>query len=103
MKITDIAKAVSKDARCKIIGVRPGEKIHEQMIGIEDALHTYEYDDYYKVLPAIYNWSSDPVRNKGGFKVGSGFVYSSDNNTTWMSIDDLIKWIDENKLYIGNI
>ena len=103
MKITDIAKAVSKDARHNIIGVRPGEKIHEQMIGIEDALHTYEYDDHYKILPAIYNWSSDSARNKGGVKVASDFVYSSDNNTTWMSVNDLVQWIEANKNSIGKI
>ena len=48
MKIVDIASAINPDAKIKTIGVRPGEKIHEQMIGVEDAEHTYEYSDYYK-------------------------------------------------------
>jgi len=103
MAITDIAKAVSQDAKHKIIGIRPGEKIHEQMIGLEDAPHTYEYDDHYKILPAIYNWSSDPKRNKGGIKVNEGFIYTSDKNDEWMSIEDLRQWIGANKGEIGKI
>ena len=103
MKITDIAKAVSEAAVQKIIGVRPGEKIHEQMIGLEDAPHTYEYLDHYKILPAIYNWSLDPKRNKGGVKVDHNFIYSSDTNKQWMSISELKEWIDGNKKRIGKI
>jgi UDP-N-acetylglucosamine 4,6-dehydratase (inverting) len=103
MNITDIAKAVSETAEQKIIGIRPGEKIHEQMIGLEDAPHTYEYSDHYKILPAIYNWSSDPLRNKGGTIVDENFTYSSDNNKEWMSVGELKEWIDANKSKIGKI
>jgi UDP-N-acetylglucosamine 4,6-dehydratase/5-epimerase len=103
MNITDIAKAVSETAKQKTIGIRPGEKIHEQMIGLEDAPHTYEYSDHYKILPAIYNWSSDPLRNKGGTIVDKNFTYSSDNNKEWMSIGELQEWISDNKSKIGKI
>jgi len=103
MNITDIAKAVSEDATQKTIGIRPGEKIHEQMIGLEDAPHTYEYDDHYKILPAIYNWSSDSKRNKGGIKVAEDFTYSSDSNQEWMDIEGLQKWISDNRTKIGKI
>ncbi len=103
MIITDIAKAVSKTAKHKVIGIRPGEKIHEQMIGLEDAPHTYEYKDHYKILPAIYNWSSDPKRNKGGIKVDDNFTYSSNVNKDWMGIDDLQQWIHTNSAKIGKI
>ena len=103
MTIPDIATAVSEAAKQKTIGIRAGEKIHEQMIGLEDAPHTYEYDDHYKILPAIYNWSSDPERNKGGVKVDENFTYTSDNNKEWMSIDDLKQWIDTNSTKIGKI
>ena len=103
MTITDIAKAVSETAKQKTIGIRPGEKIHEQMIGLEDAPHTYEYKDHYKILPAIYNWSSDPGRNKGGVKVDKNFTYSSDTNKEWMSVKDLQRWIEINKYSIGKI
>ena len=93
MKITDIATAVAPEAKQKEIGIRPGEKIHEQMIGVEDALHTYEYPNYYKILPSIHDWSSDPNRIGSGKRVLPDFSYSSDNNTDWMKIDSLKKWI----------
>lgn len=103
MKVTDVAKAVSEKSEQKVIGIRPGEKLHEQMIGLEDAPHTYEYEDYYKILPAINNWSSDPERINGGVKVDSDFTYSSDNNKDWMTIETLRDWINANEKKIGLI
>jgi len=103
MIITDIAKAVSETAKQKIIGIRPGEKIHEQMIGLEDAPHTYEYQDHYKILPSIYNWSSEKWRFKGGVKVNENFIYSSNNNNAWMTVEDLKQWIRSNISKIGKI
>ena len=103
MKVTDIARAVAPDARHDIVGIRPGEKLHEQMIGSEDALHTYEYADHYKILPAIHNWSQDPDRINGGQKVAPDFTYCSDNNTDWMSIASLQAWIEQNREHIGKI
>ncbi len=103
MNILDIARAVSPKAKHKIIGIRPGEKIHEQMISIEDAPYTYEYKDFYKILPAINEWSKDPVRSKNGKRVNNNFIYRSDSNTQWMKIDDLKKWLRANKEKIGNI
>lgn len=101
MKVTDIARAVAPDARHDIIGIRPGEKLHEQMIGTEDALYTYEYKDFYKILPAIYNWSEDPVRINCGEKVAPGFTYCSDSNTDWMSVDALRSWIVQSREKLG--
>ena len=103
MTITDIAKAVAPAAEQKIIGIRPGEKLHEQMIGVEDAPHTFEYDEYFKILPAIHNWSQDSKRIKDGKAVPEKFIYSSDNNKEWMSADELAVWIEENKDKIGLI
>lgn len=103
MTILDIANAVLPNAKIKIIGIRPGEKIHEQMIGFEDAPHTFEYDSYYKILPAIHNWSNDSNRIKSGKKVDENFTYSSDNNKDWMQIADLGKWIATNNSKIGKI
>lgn len=103
MTVVDIAKTVAPDASQKIIGIRPGEKLHEQMIGTEDAAHTYEYDDYFKILPAINNWSEDPIRIGDGRKVPERFSYTSDNNTVWMERDDLAEWINANKRKVGKI
>ena len=94
MSIVDIAKAVAPKAKLKMIGIRPGEKIHEQMIGLEDSPHTYEYVDHYKILPAIHNWSSDPKRINGGVKVAEDFMYASDSNSEWMSVDQLSEWVE---------
>ena len=67
------------------------------MIGLEDAMHTYEYSDYYKILPMIHSWSTDPSRIKDGRKVRPDFQYTSDCNQEWMSVDTLRLWIDENR------
>lgn len=103
MKVVDVAKAVAPEAALEFVGIRPGEKLHEQMIGPEDALHTYEYADYFKILPAIHEWSVDPGRIKDGKKVREGFVYSSDANTDWMSISHLRDWIRANQSKIGSL
>jgi len=103
MKLLDIARAVAEDAKLNIIGVRPGEKLHEQMIGTEDASYTFEYDGYYKILPQIMNWYKDTKRIKNGKPVSENFVYTSDNNTEWMAIEELRKWIAENRDKVGKI
>ena len=94
MGILDIAKAVSPTAQLKIIGIRTGEKIHEQMIGSEDAPHTYEYPEHFKILPAIHNWSKDHARIGQGKPVADDFVYTSDKNNDWMSVETLQGWIN---------
>jgi FlaA1/EpsC-like NDP-sugar epimerase len=103
MKVVDIARSINPLAKHEIVGIRPGEKLHEQMIGSEDSYFTYEYSGYFKILPAIHEWSQDPFRIKDGIKVPEGFVYSSDNNSEWMLIDELKEWLKNNKLKIGNI
>ena len=103
MKVTDLARVVAPDAKHEIVGIRPGEKLHEQMIGAEDSYYTYEYPEHFKILPAIHDWSADAARIKDGKKVPEGFVYSSDNNTEWMSQEDLQTWIDANREKIGSI
>lgn len=103
MKVVDVASATVPGARQEMVGIRPGEKLHEQMISAEDSLYTYEYPEHFKILPVINNWSSDPSRIKDGKKVADGFVYASDNNTEWMSVTELKAWIEENKAKIGSI
>ena len=103
MKVVDIALAISPKTKFNIVGIRPGEKLHEQMIGEEDSFYTYEYDNYYKILPSINNWSQDGNRINNGVKVAEGFTYTSDNNTEWMSKEIFSSWVSKNKDKIGNI
>jgi UDP-N-acetylglucosamine 4,6-dehydratase/5-epimerase len=103
MKVTDIALAVNPDAKQEEVGIRPGEKLHEQMIGIEDSPYTYEYSDHFKILPAINDWSNDKKRIGEGILVNSEFTYSSQNNKDWMKASELKKWIHKNKFKIGII
>jgi UDP-N-acetylglucosamine 4,6-dehydratase len=103
MKVTDIALAVDESAKQEEVGIRPGEKLHEQMIGPEDALYTYEYSGHYKILPSINKWANDPERIGDGVKVKSDFMYSSNNNTEWMEISELKAWIEANRNKIGKI
>jgi UDP-N-acetylglucosamine 4,6-dehydratase (inverting) len=103
MTVTDIAKVLAPEARHEIVGIRPGEKLHEQMIGIEDAAYTYEYDAHFKILPAINHWANDPMRIKDGRKVAENFVYTSDLNPDWMSEGELAEWIAAHCNKIGAI
>lgn len=101
MKVTDIASAIAPDAEHETIGIRPGEKLHEQMIGPEDALHTYEYTNHFKILPAIYKWSEDPARIGGGKRVEENFTYVSNTNSDWLSAGQLQNWVEQNQSKIG--
>lgn len=103
MNICDIATAVDENAQQIEIGIRPGEKLHEQMIGVEDSHFTYEYPELYKILPQICNWGHFETMIKGGKRVPEGFCYTSDNNNEWLSILQLQKWIEKNRHKIGNI
>jgi len=103
MKVTDVARVIAPDAKQEIVGIRPGEKLHEQMIGAEDSYFTYEYPEYFKILPQINGWGDDANRIKNGVKVPEGFVYASDSNPAWMSGADLQAWIDANADTIGKM
>lgn len=97
MKITELAKIVAPEVEHRIIGIRPGEKLHEQMISIEDAVSTFEYKDYYKILPMINGWAADKMRIKDGVKVRADFVYDSATNIHWMTKETLQTWLNENE------
>ena len=103
IKVTDIAKVIAPKAKHKIIGIRPGEKLHEQMISSEDSNYTYEYSNYYKILPQINEWWKDKSRIKRGVNVSEGFVYSSENNSEWLTKDELKNWLSSNKNFIGKL
>ena len=103
MKVTDLAKVIAPNSKQKIVGIRPGEKLHEQMISSEDALSTFEYPEHFKILPQIHDWHLDSMRIKDGEKVPDGFVYASDTNTDWMSDKTLQIWLEDNQEKIGKI
>lgn len=102
MNIVDIARAINPNAEHEIVGIRPGEKLHEQMIGEDDSLSTYEYSDYYKILPQIYDFSTCQTRIKDGIKVPDGFSYTSNSNHDWMNADDLSSWIRSQKSFLSS-
>jgi UDP-N-acetylglucosamine 4,6-dehydratase len=103
MKVTDLARIVAPNCEQQEVGIRPGEKLHEQMIGAEDSYYTFEYAKHFKILPTINDWGSSPERIKDGKKVPEGFVYSSDNNGEWMSDAELQAWIAANRAKIGSV
>ncbi|MFV0437384.1 MAG: UDP-N-acetylglucosamine 4,6-dehydratase (inverting) [Desulfopila sp.] len=103
MKVTDLARVIAPNATQKIVGIRPGEKLHEQMISAEDSYYTYEYEQHFKILPSINNWGISQERIKDGRKVPEGFVYASDSNNEWMSPETLRDWIENNREKIGSI
>lgn len=97
MKLVDIANAIAPDSKKLFVGIRPGEKVHEQMIGFEDAPYTYSYKDHYKILPSINSWYLEENRIKDGVIVSKDFEYTSNKNDSWMSEHDLQIWIDLHK------
>ena len=103
MGILDIAEATNPGVSHKIIGIRPGEKIHEQMISKDDAPITYEYEKYYKILPSINDWYKDKKRIQDGILVSKDLEYSSDKNIDWMTISQLKNWIKNHRHKIGDI
>jgi UDP-N-acetylglucosamine 4,6-dehydratase len=100
MNIIDIAKAVRPDLEHRIIGIRPGEKLHEQMIGEEDAPSTLDCLDHFRILPSINLRHSFKLED-GWKMVAENFNYSSDNNPSWMTSSDLVDWVSKNKSLIG--
>ena len=103
MKVTDLARVVASECVQEVVGIRPGEKLHEQMIGAEDAYYTYEYPEHFKILPVINGWDTCEERIKDGKRVPEGFSYTSDNNIEWMQPTELQAWIDTNRAKIGSI
>lgn len=90
MSIIDLATAIGPECEIEIVGIRPGEKLHEVMITQDDARHTIEYNDYYVIAPEFKWWQSGII---GGDSVSEGFVYSSEQNEEWLSIEELKKVI----------
>ncbi|OGJ87076.1 MAG: UDP-N-acetylglucosamine 4,6-dehydratase (inverting) [Candidatus Raymondbacteria bacterium RifOxyA12_full_50_37] len=93
MKIVDIARAIAPKAKLKIIGTRPGEKLHEEMVSIEDAPYTYEYPSHFKILPQIHGWAKEPGRIGKGKPCKEGFSYNSGTNQEWMTQTQFRTWL----------
>lgn len=98
--ILDLAKAVAPNAKYENVGIRPGEKLHEEMITMTDAINTIEFDDYYVILPSTQIWDSEKFRKESNGKEGKfcsyGFSYNSGNNKRFLSIDELRDLIIKN-------
>ena len=95
MNIMDLAKAIAPDCQIKIVGIRPGEKIHEVMITEDDSRRTLEFEDYYVIQPDFHWWSASEYEKNGGKSVPEGFRYSSDKNTQWLTVEELKKMIEK--------
>ena len=88
--IVDIAKAIAPDCQTNVIGIRPGEKLHECMIPPDEARHTLEFDDHFIIRPAFRSWTShDPGYVADGKPCAAGFSYSSDTNDAWLTVDQI--------------
>jgi UDP-N-acetylglucosamine 4,6-dehydratase/5-epimerase len=96
-RILDVAEAIGPNCVKEIVGIRPGEKVHEQMITVSDSFTTYDLGKYYVILPQVTNWNLDEFINHfDAKKVPLGFEYSSDNNTEWETVESLRSLIKEN-------
>jgi len=91
MKVIDLAKAIAPECKTEIIGIRPGEKLHEAMIMEDDARHTVEFDNYYVIQPEFPWWSKKFA--EGGKELPDGFSYTSDRNTEWLTVGELQKLV----------
>jgi UDP-N-acetylglucosamine 4,6-dehydratase (inverting) len=89
MRLTDVVKAIAPEAKLDIIGIRPGEKLHEQLITREDAPRTRDFDTFYVITPEHNFW--EPGHDQEGRKVAADFQYSSETNTHWMTSQDLMR------------
>lgn len=89
MNIMDLAKAIAPECNYEIVGIRPGEKIHEVMVTEDDARHTLEFDDYYVIEPEFKWWSNKKLIANGGKLMQEGFVYASNTNDKWLTIEEL--------------
>lgn len=93
-KITEVAKAIAPNLEHRVIGIRPGEKIHEEMITPSDSFYTYDMGRYYAIIPSVPNWNLEEFkRNFDANLVEAGFSYNSGSNTEWVEADELRNYI----------
>jgi len=89
MNIVDLAKAIAPDCRLDVVGIRPGEKLHETMVPEDDAHNTFEYDDHFVIRSLAAGSGNAQFNRNGGRPCPEGFRYSSDNNSRWLSLNEL--------------
>lgn len=92
MNVVDLAKAIGPECKIEIVGIRPGEKLHESMITVDDARQTVEFDTYYVIQPEFPWWSKEYVN--GGKTLPDGFEYISHTNNQWLSVEELRKLVE---------
>jgi UDP-N-acetylglucosamine 4,6-dehydratase len=101
MRIPDLAKALAPECKLETIGIRPGEKLHESMVSEEESLVTYEYPEFFVIEPQIKMWEAGTNLNYEGVegkRVAQGFSYTSENNTDWLNVKDILKLIDNTNI-----
>jgi UDP-N-acetylglucosamine 4,6-dehydratase len=89
MNIMDIAQAIAPGCPTEIVGIRPGEKLHEVMVAEDDSRNTVEYPDYFAILPSFHQWTDEELLRNGGRACPEGFRYSSETNSEWLTVDQL--------------
>lgn len=95
-KITDVAEAIGPDCRHDVVGIRPGEKVHEEMITSSDSFTTYDLGKYYVILPQAANWNVDEyIEHFKAVKVAAGFNYNSGTNEEWLTVEQIRSLIKE--------
>jgi len=95
MNIMELVKAIAPECRHEIVGIRPGEKLHEVMILEDDSRHTLEFDEYYIVEPEFHWWSNENHIANGGKPVKEGFRYASDTNNRWLTTKELREMVKD--------
>mgnify|MGYP001250862737 CR=1 FL=1 len=98
--VLELAKAISSNNKFKIIGIRPGEKMHEQMISSDDSLYTYDFKNHFKILPTINNNKQFYKIKKNHNHVAEDFSYVSNKNSKWLKSLEIRKWIKNNPRYL---
>lgn len=95
-RIVDVAEAIGPECEKKVIGLRPGEKIHEEMITSSDSFYTYDLGDYYSILPSQHMWDLDEyIDHFNARKVDLGFRYNSGENDEWVTVEEIRKLIKD--------
>ena len=98
-RITDLSEAIAPNLKIKIVGIRPGEKLHEEMITVTDSLNTIEFKDYFVIIPSMKLWSTEKFINESSSEKGTpcedGFSYNSGSNSDFLSTDEIKKLISQ--------